>query len=72
MRWSNLTANVTSKPSFFLHAPCVPDQIRRLVSGEKNVRGTEGFVNRGEEDKIKTNRNVVVVTVVEWVLQRVE
>jgi hypothetical protein len=46
---------------FLLHVSCFPDQIRILVSAERNVRGGMEFVNRGEKNKIRTNRTFVHV-----------
>ena len=34
--WWNLTSKVTPTPYFFLHAPCLPDQ---MVSGERTASG---------------------------------
>jgi hypothetical protein len=48
-------------PLTSLHVPCVHDQIHHLVSGERNVGGWEEFVNKWEKDKIRTNRNFVMV-----------
>ena len=71
-RWLSLTSNVTPTLFFFLHAPSIPDQIRLLVSGERTVSGRYEFVNKGENYKIRTNRNVVTVVrcvVKGWALQ---
>jgi hypothetical protein len=47
--------------AFSPHARCIPDQIRLLISGERTVRGREEFLNKGENDKIRTNPNFVRV-----------
>ena len=63
-RWWSLSS-VTPTPLLFLHAPCVLDQIRPLISRGRTVKGREGgseeFVRKGEKDKIRTHRNFIKV-----------
>jgi hypothetical protein len=54
-RWNPLS-NVTPTLLFFLHTPCVPDQIRLSDSGEKMLTG---ICQQRRTDTIWTNRHFV-------------